>query len=265
MLVIFDCCNAGEMDRGVRGTDFTRRAFEYMAATSQRSTTKRPGPNSFTAALIWALKEMVRLKPGKRFSTHELLRKIYCAPKFPEAQAPRLTERGPIGSLRKIVLVPLDQQRKFGSSEQKSMEIMDEIRETLSLRFVFNGKITKKMVRELAKDMAHLISEGDFVASTVLWEGRNTSSSTTRKFQAVVSHVIGQNHARKQSAASISSVECPQLSPATPTEFREPSMSPEESVIGPDQLLPSSAPEIAMHVGGSSFKNEVMSLWLHLP
>ncbi|KAF7872141.1 hypothetical protein EAF04_003066 [Stromatinia cepivora] len=261
VLVIFDCCNAGEMDRGVRGSDFTRRAFEYMAATSQRSTTKKPGPGSFTAALIWALKEMVRSKPGRSFSTHELLRKIRQAPNFPRPQAPRLTERGPIGSLRKIVLVPLDQQSKSGTTEENSMEIRDEITETINLRFVFNGKISKKMVREFAKAISKLISERDFVASTVLWEGINTSSSTKKKLWDVVSH--WRNHTKKRHRDSISSVDVVEFSPVTPiapTVRQESSISSEESNIGTPSLLLSPAPEIGLDIGGRSGTDEVSDL-----
>ncbi|KAF7885143.1 hypothetical protein EAF00_010961 [Botryotinia globosa] len=255
VLVIFDCCNAGEMDRNARGTDFTRRAFEYMAATSQNSTTRKPGPKSFTAALIWALKELVRSKPGKRFSTQELTRKIYRAPNFPETQAPRLSERGPIGSLRKIVLVPLDQQSKSGVRGENSTGQTDEIKETLNLRFVFNGQITNKIIRELAKDLTSLISGGDFVASTVLWDGINTSSSTKKRFRDVVSHVIGQNHERNRNKSSIQSVDGVHFSPitpVTPTIQQESTISSEDSVDyipKPRRLLPSPSPEIATNVG----------------
>ncbi|TGO35313.1 hypothetical protein BHYA_0163g00280 [Botrytis hyacinthi] len=261
VLVIFDCCNAGEMDRNVRGSDFTRRAFEYMAATSQNSTTRKPGPKSFTAALIWALKELVRSKPGKRFSTQELIRKIYRAPNFPETQAPRLTERGPIGSLRKIVLVPLDQQSKSGVRGDNSTGQTDEIKETLNLRFVFNSRITNKIIRELAKDLTNLISGGDFVASTVLWDGINTSSSTKKRFRDVVSHVIGQNHERNRNKSSIQSVDGVHFSPITPvtpitpTIQQELSISSEDSVDyipNPQRLFPTPSPEIAINEGGKS-------------
>ncbi|KAF7898925.1 uncharacterized protein EAF01_008138 [Botrytis porri] len=262
VLVIFDCCNAGEMDRSVRGSDFTRRAFEYMAATSQNSTTRKPGPKSFTAALIWALKELVRFKPGKRFSTQELIRKIYRAPNFPDTQAPRLTERGPIGSLRKIVLVPLNQQSKPGVRGDNSTGHIDEIKETLNLRFVFNGGITNKIVRELAKDLSNLISGGDFVASTVLWDGINTSSSTKKRFRDVVSHVIGQNHERNRNKLSITNVDGVQFSPitpVTPTIPQELSNSSEDSVDfipNPERQLPSPSPEIAINEGERSAEDD---------
>ncbi|TGO63707.1 hypothetical protein BCON_0011g00490 [Botryotinia convoluta] len=246
------------MDRSVRGSDFTRRAFEYMAATSQNSTTRKPGPKSFTAALIWALKELVQSKPGKRFSTQELIRKIYRAPNFPETQAPRLTERGPIGPLRKIVLVPLDQQSKSGVRGENSTGQTDEIKETLNLRFVFNGRITNKIVRELAKDLTILISGGDFVASTVLWDGINTSSSTKKRFRDAVSHVIVQNHERnrnKSSTQNVDGVQSSPFTPVTPTIQQELSISSEDCVDyipNPQRSLPSPSPEIAIKEGGRS-------------
>ncbi|ATZ46745.1 hypothetical protein BCIN_02g01150 [Botrytis cinerea B05.10] len=261
-LVIFDCCNAGAMDRSVRGGDFTRRAFEYMAATSQNSTTRKPGPKSFTAALIWALEELVRSKPGKRFSTQELTRKIFQAPNFPKTQAPRLMEPGPKGSLRKIVLVPLDQQVKFGDRGEHSSGQIDDIKETLNLRFVFNRKITNKIVRELAKDLTNLISGGDFVASTVLWDGINTSNSTKKRFRDVVSHVIGQNHQKNRSKSSILDMDGVQFSPTTPTTptiGQELSASSEDSTNdepNPELSLPSPSSEIAINGGETSVRDE---------
>ena len=50
---IFDCCYAGNF--GARGGGGSG-ANEYLAATDKDDTTPKPGPNSFTSALIWALK-----------------------------------------------------------------------------------------------------------------------------------------------------------------------------------------------------------------
>ncbi|KAF7960137.1 hypothetical protein EAE96_001736 [Botrytis aclada] len=258
VLVIFDCCNAGEMDHNFRGVDFSKRAFEYMAATSRNSTTRKPGPKSFTAALIWALKELVLSKPGKRFSTQELIRKISLAPNFPETQAPRLTEPGRTGSLRKIVLVPLDQPSNREVRGENNTGQKAEIKETLNLRFVFNRRITETIVSELAKDLTNLIKGGDFVASTVLWDGTNTSISTKKRFRDVVSHVIVQNHERNRNKSSIQDVDDVQLSPitpVTPTVQQGMSVSSEDSVDyipKPLRSLPSPSPDIAINEGGRS-------------
>ncbi|KAB8303958.1 hypothetical protein EYC80_005316 [Monilinia laxa] len=176
VLVIFDCCNAGEMERDIRDSDFTRRAFEYISTTQQRSTTKKPGPESFTSALIWALQEMIRCKPGKRFTTTELVEKIYNAPNIPDCQSPRCTDRIHKGCLRRIVLVPLDEQSTTGASNGRNMEEINETKDTLSVQFVFNTVITNRLIKDLSKYLSDLIGQGHSGTCNVLWEGMNTPS-----------------------------------------------------------------------------------------
>jgi hypothetical protein len=253
VLVIFDCCNAGEMERNVRGSAFTRRAFEYMAATSHNSTTKKPGPHSFTAALIWALKEMVRCKPGKRFSTQELLLQIFHAPNFPQDQSPRLTERGPTGCLRRIVLGPMDNENALEYEEEDSAQSPIVIQNTLNLRFVFDRPIDMKMVKDLAKDISNIISQRDLGASTVLWEGINTPEAT---LQLLKFATTWRNFAKRRRTGSTSGIERPRISTVLPTVAsttrpmpHESSMSPEESMIGTpiaEQLPLSPVPVIGM-------------------
>jgi hypothetical protein len=172
VLVIFDCCYAGELERNVR-SNLSRRAFEYLAATSAKSTTRKPGPRSFTTALIWALNDLVAAE--KRFTTQELLRKILNAPNFPEDQSPRLSERGP-ACLRRIVLAPLNDDADSNVSDANPQDEEEGTREDLSVRFVFNNRITEKMVTGLAVELRRLISEGDFKTTTILWEGINFKS-----------------------------------------------------------------------------------------
>lgn len=158
------------MERNVR-SNFTRRAFEYLAATSAKSTTRKPGPHSFTTALIWALNNLVAA--GEKFSTQELLTKIVNAPDFPEDQSPRLSERGP-ACLRRIVLAPLNNDAVSDVSDTNPQDEEEGPREELSVRFVFNKRITEKMVTGLSVELRRLISEGDFKATTILWEGINS-------------------------------------------------------------------------------------------
>ncbi|KAM3066683.1 hypothetical protein ACMFMG_002393 [Clarireedia jacksonii] len=260
VLVIFDCCNAGEMDRNVRGSAFTRRAFEYMAATSHNSTTKKPGLHSFTAALIWALKEMVRCKPGKKFSTQELLLKIFNAPNFPKDQSPRLSERCSTGCLRKIVLAPMDNEHELAYETEDSPQSLQITRDTLNLGFVFDRVIKTKMVKDLAKDVSNLISQGDLGISTVLWEGINSaepmrSELTDSELRALEFAINWRNRVRRRRGSSHSGIDRPYLSPilpriATSTTTLMPhdsSMSPEESMVStpnPEQLPLSPAPVV---------------------
>jgi hypothetical protein len=182
VLVIFDCCHAGELERNVRA-NFNRRAFEFLAATSANSTTKKPGKHSFTSALIWSLNHL--LKDQERFSTQELLRTILNeAPNFPAQQSPRLSERKP-ASLRKIMLAPLSTEDATKPIEQTDVdeddELSEETRQDLLVRFVFNREITDKMVADLATQLARLIRERDVTAKAALWEGINLQQ---RAFQS---------------------------------------------------------------------------------
>jgi hypothetical protein len=212
VLVIFDCCYAGELERNVRST-FTRRAFEYLAATSAKSTTRKPGPRSFTTALIWALNNLVAA--GKRFTTQELLSKILNAPSFPEDQSPRLSERGP-ACLRRIVLAPLNDDALSNISDTDPHDEEEGTREDLSVRFVFNKRITEKMVTGLAVELRRLISDGDFKTTTILWEGINFKSPIQYKNMATQFHAYKCAHrwldqVRSKSATASAIDPTPQL------------------------------------------------------
>lgn len=170
VLVIFDCCHAGLLELGVRGY----RAFEYLAATSANSTTRKPGPQSFTSALIWSLDNL--LKRHAPFSTQELLRTINVeAPDFPEDQCPRLAE-GPHPTERKIMLAPLtkesiEQADKATQHEHKD-DLDEERRRDLHLRFTFDcGDLTEHNLKRFAGQMKNLLQHGGHQAKAVSWEG----------------------------------------------------------------------------------------------
>lgn len=178
VLVIFDCCHAGELDRSVRG--FARRAYEFLAATSANSTTRKPGPQSFTSALIWSLKHLATTRTGI-FSTAELVRTIlYDAPDFPRDQVPRLCEPSPV-CLRKIFLGPIKVGQPGSARETDEVDNNEMIsesseeRQDLSVRFVFDQKLTSEMVRELATGLGRLLQDSNvnIKAKAVLWDGIN--------------------------------------------------------------------------------------------
>lgn len=241
-----------------------------MAATSHNSTTKKPGPESFTAALIWALKELVRYKPEKRFSTQDLLAKIFNAPDFPKNQAPRLTERGAVSCLRRIVLAPMDNEYGVDHEKEDITQNLKVTQDTLNLRFVFDRVITAKVVRDLAKDVSNLISQGDLGASTVLWEGINSAEQsrvdsqilTDIELQVLEFATAWRNQARRRSRGAHSSIERPHIPVVLPTAAsetalmpQESSMSPEESMIStpnPEQIPLSPAPDIRIDSNATS-------------
>jgi hypothetical protein len=252
VLVIFDCCHAGELEKNIR-SGFKRGAFEYLAATSANSTTRKPGKHSFTTALIWALKALVATE--KSFSTQDLLTNILCkAPDFPEEQSPRLSERGS-SCLRRIVLAPLSNDIIIEPPEAKPQEEEEGSRTDLSLRFVFNRCITQNMVKDLAVELRRLICGDDFKATTILWEGINSSNST--RYEDSILHFYAHKWLRNMRKKSgISPIEStPRLEPSGPPlssdESRVATPNQEETVpepeIGQDKGLPrsNSAPKLS--------------------
>ena len=109
-------------------------------------TTARPGPKSFTSALIYALEELLRNRPGGRFTTTELLREImHRAPHFPKDQTPVLSNREDDDVAGRIVLHPLKEGHRTGQvdrekvattveHEEKSEEPIQPVVEHLSKR-----------------------------------------------------------------------------------------------------------------------------------
>ncbi|CAG8971603.1 hypothetical protein HYALB_00007996 [Hymenoscyphus albidus] len=171
ILVIFDCCHAAQLEKNVRSAKH-RRAYEYLAATSAGSTTNRPGPTSFTTAMIWAMKSLV--ETGEGFTIQRLLHTIINeAPDFPDDQFPRQSE-GVSSCLRKLTLTPLKVDTKH---ESISNEARDEEGPTtdLSLRFVFNSpSVSPTLISHLAKEISNCLSNDQLKGSMVVWEGLNT-------------------------------------------------------------------------------------------
>ncbi|KAE8446889.1 hypothetical protein EG329_011520 [Mollisiaceae sp. DMI_Dod_QoI] len=170
VLVIFDCCHAGELEKSTRSTG-AHRAFEYLAATSANSTTKKPGDNSFTTALIWAATNLLQSGKKRSFSTQELLSKILDAPDFPNGQYPRLSERGS-ACLRRIVLAPLSEDASE-NAENDAQEAEDDFTTDLSLRFIFNRDMDLAMVENLVTELKSLMIGEDIKGAGILWEGIN--------------------------------------------------------------------------------------------
>lgn len=172
MLVIFDCCHAGELERSVR-SPFSRRAFEFLAATSAKSTTPSPGPSSFTSALMWSLNHLADSQGS--FSTQELLRTIaHDAPNFPQDQSPRLCEPSPV-CLRKIIIAPLSGNESTTNFEVGDRDNNHDIQEDVSVRFIYTKQISEDVVKELTLALVGLVKGGTIDVQDLLWEGINVA------------------------------------------------------------------------------------------
>lgn len=249
VLLIFDCCNAGELERNVRSS-FTSTAFEYLAATSANSTTRKPGPHSFTTALIWALNDLAVVEDG-RFTAQQLLGRILVAPDFPKEQSPRLSERGP-ACPRKIVLAPLNNDTAGDVSDANPQD-EEGIREDLSVRFVFSRRITEKMVTDLAVELRRFIIERDFKAETILWEGINFKSPIHFKDLASQFHVY--KYAQKWLDRTKNKIAIASMIDPIPRLEVSGSSSPDDSPIRtPKQDKKQPEPEIGQDEGSPGMK-----------
>lgn len=84
VLVIFDCCHAGLLCRSAQDGLVNRtRIFQYLGACESEQRTKSSGSQSFTAAIIWALKELAE---ESDFPITTLVKKIEARAEFPHHQ-----------------------------------------------------------------------------------------------------------------------------------------------------------------------------------
>lgn len=137
VLVIFDCCDTGAL-KSLRSYG---RAFEYFGACGEGKYTHGPGENSFTSALVWALRE---LQHTASFTTTELCAKLSSHKKFPKSQEPFLSHRHGymeepiwISSMRKPKRLGVNSQKR--SSEP---EFRDDECDYVDLRVTFSRHLT---------------------------------------------------------------------------------------------------------------------------
>ena len=182
VLEIFDCCYAGNL--GTRSP--ATRAFEYLAATAPGSTTKSPGPESFTSALIWALKELEKEKGC--FTTQQLMHKIRRdAPDFPPGQRPVLSKRGDQNSARFITLEPISKDKYNANTVRTRSRISHEtgVPEVLTLKIVFEARPEVSEVERLGKALNEMMEDHDFRVNRIIWGGLH---SWTKSIMAEAAH-----------------------------------------------------------------------------
>ena len=169
VLVIFDCCHAGNLGRSTIQSlgpsrwpsRWSSRCSEFLAATGASSLTAAPGPKSFTSSLIWALHRLANDNP-RGFTTSELRRKITESPHFPRRQVPVLSERNGSASVRHIIVAPLlsgDPTLK-SKSEACAEEQLDNI-EYLDIRFLIDKRLEETDIKRISKAFNDLVRNQD--------------------------------------------------------------------------------------------------------
>ncbi|KAL8678376.1 MAG: hypothetical protein Q9224_003984 [Gallowayella concinna] len=177
VLEIFDCCYAGTVIRG------ESRLLEYMAAAKDHGTTKVPGPESFTRALIYALKALVKEKNEGRFTTDELLRKIKTdAPHFPKEQTPILSDRANERPSGRIMLHPLRQKGTASGVVKEDSLLKGASGYVMTLHFQFGEKPPDNLLRTLGEKFNELFEHNTLQVHRIRWGGirETTFSRATR-------------------------------------------------------------------------------------
>jgi hypothetical protein len=182
-LLIFDCCYAGNLlPKDVR-SPWQARGFECIAACGKNETTNWPGENSFTAALIWALRTLVRKRT--RFSTQELQTAIMGAPKFPPKQHVPLIERNEPCDQR-LVLAPIRKGDEEAEESPTETSEPEHPKYHLDLRLWYLNKPEEEEISSFARRLRKLMIDDGIGASRIGWLGlKNRELANEERVQQI--------------------------------------------------------------------------------
>lgn len=174
MLVIMDCCNAGLIMKNM--VDDTR-AYEIMSATGAGLTTPKPGPRSYTRALIDSL--TAELEKSQRhdwwpLDTYNLNQEIKRRKNW--SHLPQLFHRNQIAKNRHICLAPLQKPK-----QQPAQSLGCSA--TLRLQLVFSDRtnLKEKEITHLATALAKGAKESNLTITALEWMGFNPEQKTPQQ------------------------------------------------------------------------------------
>ncbi|KAL8819994.1 MAG: hypothetical protein Q9223_001699 [Gallowayella weberi] len=177
-----------ESDPGILAVTLVHwdRLFEYLAAAKAHGLTGVPGPTSFTRALIYALKALVKEKKEGRFTTDELLRKIKTdAPEFPRDQEPVISDRNnKKTSAGRIMLHPLRHNSAARQPSHEESSAKDVTQYVMTLHFDLPGKPLDDHLIALGSNLNDFFERNTIEMLRVRWGGMKATAFTraTRKF-----------------------------------------------------------------------------------
>ena len=175
--------------------------FEYLAATNDSDTTDIPGEKSFTMALIFALRNLVREKPEGRFTTVEILDTIRTkAPMFPKGQTPILSDREKDIPAGRIMLHPL---KKLGldAPPSPSTPLSPGIGGvTITLQLDFPEKPSLEDIEKLGLGMNSIFDYNNLGVSRIRWGGmrHDVSARSVKMFQNLLQRTRRNSETRLQ-------------------------------------------------------------------
>lgn len=196
-----------------------RRLFEFLAACGAIASTKPPGQDSFTSALIYALEKLVEERPDGRFTTIDLLRVIQDrAPHFPKDQIPLISDRQKHTLGGRIVLHPLQEE---GPISQAAPEGGDPAkRHTVTLHLDFSDKPAKVGIEDLGFELNKFFERHRLGLNRIRWGGMQRRQATVaRTFARAVSRFLAtkeQPRKKRERSVSIGNLSEGRLSPIPP-------------------------------------------------
>ena len=191
------------------------RLFEFLAACGPTASTRPPGKDSFTSALIYALDKLVEEQPGGRFSTIDLLRVIQSdAPHFPKDQEAMISDRLKNTPGGRIVLHPL---QKEGLINQATPEEVDPSKlHTVTLHLDFSDKPTKDDIKHLGYEFNTVVERRRFGLNRIRWGGMQYRQATIARFARRFLATIGKQKKKRERSVSIGNLSDGMLSPIPP-------------------------------------------------
>ena len=144
-------------------------------------STKVPGRDSFTSALIYALETLRNERENGRFTTVDLLNKINSdAPHFPKEQHPLLFNRAKMFPTGLILLHPLQNAGSDDASSRSTLAEPETFTETtLTLHYDFSEKPSPAYIEMFGNSLnKHFQGHGGI--NRVRWGGLSQSLSEDR-------------------------------------------------------------------------------------
>ena len=146
------------------------RLFEFLAACGPTGSTRAPGEDSFTSALIHGLEELVEARPDGRFTTVELLQHIQeDAPYFPKDQTPEISDRQKNNFGGRIVLHPLLNESPIAQSAPQKNDL--ETRHTVTLLLDYGAKPSIETIQSMGYEFNTVFERRLLGVNRIRWGG----------------------------------------------------------------------------------------------
>ncbi|KAI9683741.1 MAG: Phosphatidylinositol-4-phosphate 5-kinase [Bathelium mastoideum] len=233
-LSILDCCFAGDVHKD--GLDDDDRTYQLLSAAGKGKTTRRPGPASFTTALIKSLSQLQKKYGNKPFTTLQLLEHIQDQPERRD-NPPFLWHRLHRYE-RPIFLAPLTEQ-----SEKAFPMVGEPSRAFLTLRVALEQETLNKpqvialaeKITKAAKSTNARVRRVDLVSFSVSTRRRTLLQMIRSKAIPIVRLLRG-GESKVRPTQTVLETAQPSTSPITESD------SPPD-IISPPRGIPSNANE----------------------